>query len=416
MASDVKDAQTRSTGMSAVHIPGVMQDDQVFRTTVRDWIADNFPAALEGRGAPDFDLSPSEIAADVDRNAWRLRVAAQGWGVPTWPREVGGADLDIAQARIIEQEYHRAGAYNPISGIGVAMLGPTVLEYGTPEQIARHVPPIARGEIRWCQGYSEPGAGSDLASLKTSAEDCGDYWLVNGQKVWTSGANHAGWCFCLVRTDVTRKQAGITFLLIDMRSPGVETRPIRLINGESHFCEVFLTDVHVPKAETLGALNGGWTVAKRLLQHERADLAEWHDVLFDLAAFGRRHLPLDKDLRIADVDLRTRLIAYEVRSEAYALTLMRTAAETKAGIGTAPAMSVLKNIGGAVAQQRAELMIEILGADALGGETDDFKAEDRKTSKEWLYSKAFSIFGGSYEIQNNIAARDILGLPIAGKS
>ena len=197
----------------------------------------------------------------------------KGWGVPTWPTAYGGGGLSPDQAKVLQKEMAAIGAWNPIGGMGTMMFGPTLLEYGSEEQKHRHIPPIAKGEIRWCQGFSEPGAGSDLASLQTKCEDKGDHWLVNGQKIWTSGAQWADWCFCLVRTDTTEKHEGISFLLIDMRTPGVEVRPIKLISGASPFCETFFTDVKVPKENLVGPLNGGWTIAKRLLQHERSGLA-----------------------------------------------------------------------------------------------------------------------------------------------
>ena len=245
-----------------------------FRTQARTWLEENFPQSL--RANPDAIteamMGGTKPTGDVD--LWRRRMGEKGWGVPTWPAQYGGGGLSPAEARVLQEEMNRIGARNPIGGMGVIMFGPTLLEYGNEEQLQRHIPPIVRADLRWCQGYSEPGAGSDLASLQTRAEDKGDHFLVNGQKIWTSGAQYADWCFCLVRTDPkAKKHEGISFLLIDMRSPGVEARPIRLINDTQPFCETFFTDVKVPKENLMGPLNGGWTIAKRLLQHERQGIS-----------------------------------------------------------------------------------------------------------------------------------------------
>lgn len=396
-----------STGASEAAEVG----EEAFRAEVRGWIGENFPPALRGHGELPFHLNPDP--ANQDYTLWRQCMADKGWGVPTWPRELGGAGLGNADAAILGQELARAGAFNPIGGLGVKMLGPTLLELGTPEQIAQHVPPIARGERRWCQGFSEPGAGSDLAALSTRAEDIGDHWLINGQKIWTSGANISDWCFCLVRTDTKHKQGGITFLLIDMATPGIETRTIKLINGVSHFCEVFLTDVKVPKENTVGPANGGWTVAKRLLQHERGGLAsDRSKEPMSLTELAKRYAGEDELGRILDADLRVRLIMHAARSRAYALTLARVAAETKAGLKSIP-VSVLKNLGAGVAQLRAELALEIIGADALGaeGEQEHFSGEAAAITNGWLYSKSYSIYGGTHEVQNNITSKAVLELP-----
>jgi alkylation response protein AidB-like acyl-CoA dehydrogenase len=216
-----------------------------FRHMVRDWLETNLPARLKGKS----DLNVEAIADDVlahDVALWRQRLGEKGWGVPTWPAVYGGGALSADEASILREEMARIGACNPIGGIGAWMLGPTLLEYGTEDQKQRHLPPIARGDIRWCECYSEPGAGSDLANLQTKCEDAGDHWLINGQKIWTSGAQFADWCFCLVRTDRTKKHGGISFVVINMHQPGIEVRPIKLISGLSPFCETFFTDRQAP--------------------------------------------------------------------------------------------------------------------------------------------------------------------------
>jgi hypothetical protein len=242
-------------------------DLEAFRKEAADWLEANFPKSLKGRGMMMMGQGGPPVGDDAAK--WRKTMGAKGWGTPTWPQRYGGGGLTPAQARVLQQEMAKAGAYNPIGGMGVMMFGPTLLEYGNEEQKTRHIPKICTGEIQWCQGYSEPGSGSDLASLQTRCEDKGDHYLVNGQKIWTSGAHTADWCFCLVRTDTTKKHEGISFILIDMKTPGVNPRPIRLINDTTPFCETFFTDVKVPKENLVGQLNGGWTIAKRRPRRRR---------------------------------------------------------------------------------------------------------------------------------------------------
>ncbi|MFC5343216.1 acyl-CoA dehydrogenase family protein [Brevundimonas staleyi] len=382
--------------------------DTAFRTEVRDWIAAHFPPSLKGRSAP---LVSDPL--DADQLKWREAVGAKGWGVPTWPKAYGGADLDRAQARIIERELAAAGAYDPIQSMGTIMFGPTLLEHGTDLQKLRHLPGIARGEVKWCQGFSEPGAGSDLASLQTRAEDRGDHFLINGQKVWTSNADHSDWCFCLVRTDTSRKQGGISFVLFDMHQPGVEVRPIRLISGDSPFCETFLTDVRAEKDDLVGSLNAGWGIAKRLLQHERSAISGGGDEAgtISLIELARERLTLDAEGRIADGDLRARIIRNEMQSRVVEQTIARAIAEDRAAPGASAVSSILKNAGVRVFQDRAELILEIMGHQGLGWEGDGFTDEELHSVRDWLHGKAWSIFGGSEEVQNNIIAKRILGLP-----
>src|SRR5258708_3447144 len=261
-------SKTETGSMSAAE--KIDQDVEVFRAEARRWLEENFPPSLKGKGGMMMSEDGPDSAGDFGR--WRNAVAGKGWGTPTWPRQYGGGGLTAAQARVLQQEMNRIGAWSPIGGMGVMMFGPTLLEYGNEDQKKKHIPGIVKGEVWWCQGYSEPGAGSDLASLRTQCVDKGDHYLVNGQKVWTSGAQFADWCFCLVRTDNTRKHEGISFLLIDMKSPGIEVQPIQLISGNSPFCETFFTDVKVPKENLVGPLHGGWTIGKRLLQFERQGL------------------------------------------------------------------------------------------------------------------------------------------------
>ena len=393
-----------------------LRDDdlEAFRTEARSWLAENFPPSLAGRS--DLATAEAPLALEGDAAAWKERMADRGWGVPTWPSELGGGGLTAAQARVLREEMAKIGAWNPIGGMGVMMFGPTLLEYGADAQLRRHIPPIARGELRWCQGYSEPGAGSDLASLQTRAEDNGDHFLVNGQKIWTSGAQWADWCFCLVRTNPARKHEGISFLLIDMRTPGVETRPIKLISGTSPFCETFFTDVKVPKENLVGQLNHGWTVGKRLLQHERNGLSggTGGPPRVDpkaLVRIAKTYIGLDEDGRIADADFRSRLIQNQIDAHAYALTVRRAAAEARDSNGPSSATSIMKNASSKLYTDTAELIVEAMGQQGLGLEGEAFTPEEIAAGRQYLRIKSSTIAGGSYEVQNNIIAKRILNLP-----
>jgi len=387
-----------------------------FRAEAKEWLAANFPPALKGRGAVMYaegaGLSDPKIAT------WTKAMGEKGWGVPTWPAAYGGGGLSTAEARALQQEMNAIGAWSPIGGMGVMMFGPTLLEYGSEAQKQRHIPAIVRGEIRWCQGFSEPGAGSDLASLQTKCEDKGDHWLVNGQKIWTSGAQWADWCFCLVRTDTSKKHEGISFLLIDMRTPGIEVRPIQLISGNSPFCETFFTDVKVPKENLVGPLGGGWSIAKRLLQHERSGLAGGGGGgvgrgLFNgpVSALAKDYVGVDEAGRIADTDIRSRIATHEMEARAFQLTAMRSMVESRSNQGPSAATSIMKNAGTKIAQDRAELTLEILGSQGLGWDGEGYSAAELAAVRGWLGGKAFTIYGGSAEIQNNIISKRILALP-----
>jgi alkylation response protein AidB-like acyl-CoA dehydrogenase len=380
-----------------------------FRAEARDWLEANFPTSLANT---QFAMIPGGETPTGDALTWKQRMAEKGWGAPTWPTQYGGGGLSQPQARALQQEMDRIGAFNPMVGMGTSMFGPTLLEYGTEDQKARHIPPIVKGEIRWCQGYSEPGAGSDLASLQTKCEDKGDHWSVNGQKIWTSGAQYADWCFCLVRTDTSKKHEGISFVLINMHQPGVEVRPIKLIAGNSPFCETFFTDARVEKNDMVGPLNGGWTVGKRLLQHERSGqgggrMMQGPNVV-DLA---KTYVGTDEKGRIADGDLRLRIARHMMDSKAHGLTLARAVAEAKGNLNPSATTSIMKNSGTWIGQEKAELTLEIMGSQGLGWDGEEFSKEEREAVRSWLGGKATTIFGGSQEIQSNIVSKRILGLP-----
>ncbi|WP_326524351.1 acyl-CoA dehydrogenase family protein [Sphingomonas sp.] len=388
---------------------------EAFRQEVRGWLDANFPKSLKG---VDNSMSAIEGPSDPspDEEAWRKAMGDKGWGVPTWPKEYGGGGLSRAEARVLQEELARAGATNPIGGMGVMMFGPTLLEYGSEAQKREHIPAIARGEVRWCQGYSEPGAGSDLASLQAFAEDRGDHYVVNGQKTWTSGGQWADKCFAIVRTDKIRKHEGITFVLIDMNDPGVEVRPIRLISGQSPFCETFFTDVKVPKTDRVGEEGQGWTIGKRLLQHERNSLSGGGSAasrLFSgvpLGKLAKKFRGEDADGRVADQDLRMRIVRHEMDVRAFALTLRRAALEAKSNQGPSAATSIMKNVGARITQDRAELAMEIRGMRGLGWDGEGFAEDELAATRGWLFGKAVSIYGGSSEIQNNVIAKRILGM------
>ncbi len=386
-----------------------------FRASVSAWLEENFPASL--RGKPGLALALMESGEpDGELLLWKQRMGARGWGTPTWPAEYGGGGLSTAQARVLQEEMNKAGAFNPLTaGMGITMVGPTLMDYGTEEQKRRHLPPIIRGDVRWCIGYSEPGAGSDLASLQTKCEDAGDHWRINGQKIWTSGAQYSDWCGALVRTDFkAKKHDGISFMLVDMHQPGVETRPIQLIAGASPFCETFFTDARAEKDAMLGKLNGGWTVGKRLLQHERASqtgASMGGGRPIPLQDIAKRYVEVDADGRIADTDLRARLTNHLMDARAHGLTVARAMAEARGNSSPGNAASVLKNAATVVMQTRSELTLEFMGHQGLGWEGDDFAKEELETVRGWLSGKAMSIYGGSVEIQNNIISKRILGLP-----
>lgn len=384
-----------------------------FRASARDWLATNFPASLAGKGMAALTDS---LAESGELTAWKKAIGEKGWATPTWPAEYGGGGLSTQEARVLTQEMGKVGAFNPLMfGMGITMIGPTILDYGTEAQKLEHIPRIARGEVRWCVGYSEPNAGSDLASLQTRAVDAGDHWVINGQKTWTSGAQWSDWCGCLVRTDpAAKKHDGISFMLIDMHQREIETRPIALIAGASPFCETFFTDAVAPKSALLGQLNVGWTVGKRLLQHERASQTGaigGGARTVGLPDVAKRYCDIDAEGRLEDLDLRTRLTRHQMDVRAHSLTLTRAVAEAKEANGATNAASVLKNSATHVAQTRAELTLEIMGAQGLGWQGEAFSREEIETVRGWLSGKAMSIYGGSFEIQNNIISKRILGLP-----
>ncbi len=386
-----------------------------FRAQTAAWLEANCPAEMLTGEESDADTCWGGRKWQFQSNAQRLwleRMAAKGWTVPTWPTEYGGGGLTNEQAKILGAEMRNIGARSPLSSFGIWMLGPALLKYGNEAQKREHLPKIARGEIRWCQGYSEPGAGSDLASLKTKAEDMGDHFRVNGQKVWTSYADKADWIFCLVRTDATAaKHLGISFLLFDMASEGVSTSPIQLISGYSPFCQTFFDDVKVPKENLVGTPNKGWDIAKYLLTHEREMIggmgfgSAGRD---SLAQIATKEIGLLEGV-LSDSGLRTDIVRHEMDAWAFALTMERVKDEAKAGHGTGALSSMLKYYGTELNKNREELMMSTLGTKGLLWDGDG--KYDGDSAKSWLRSRANSIEGGTSEVQLNIIAKRVLELP-----
>ncbi len=331
--------------------------------------------------------------------------------MPDWPKQYGGGGLSPAEAKALRDEMARLGCRPPLNSFGISMLGPALLKYGSEAQKLEHLPPIARGEIRWCQGYSEPNAGSDLASLATKAEDQGDYFLVNGQKVWTSYADKADWIFCLVRTNPADKHEGISFVLFDMETPGVSTKPILLISGYSPFCETFFDDVKVPKANLVGELNKGWDVAKYLLGHEREMISGMGlgGGELSLGALALEACGAEADGRVDAPVLRARIALFEVRAAAFRAMSEKFLDELKARRAHPAQPSMMKYVGTELNKQRHELAMAAGGSDALEWESE--RSREGSAARSWLRTKANSIEGGTSEVQLNIVAKRILELP-----
>ena len=395
-----------------------MADLDQFRLEVRQWLEDNCPESQRKPITRDEQVwaGRNKSFPSDDARLWLERMADKGWTVPDWPTEYGGGGLDERQTKILREEMKALGCRTPLYDLGIWMLGPALLEFGNEEQKREHIPKIVRGDVRWCQGYSEPGAGSDLASLQTRAEDKGDHFLVNGSKIWTTNADKSDWIFCLVRTDPdAKKQEGISFLLIDMDDPGVTTTPIELISGESEFCQTFFDNVKVPKKNLVSELNQGWSVAKALLKHERKLMSE---VGGDTPApsFGPvqaalEYVGLGDDGKLKDAGLRDQLVRHEMAFRAVGLTHFRTFEERMSGQADSNVPLIMKYVGTEETKRKDELLVALLGHKALGWGGDGFNEDEDLTTRGWLFSKALSIAGGTSEVQLNIIAKRVLGLP-----
>jgi len=387
-----------------------MADLEALRAETRTWLEANCPPEMREPMRSEKDLCWGGRHFQFQSPAqkqWLGVMASRGWTVPDWPTDYGGGGLSPAEAKILKEEMRSLGCRSPLTSFGISMLGPALLKYGNEEQKKRFLTEIARGEIRWCQGYSEPGAGSDLAGLQTKAEDKGDHYLVNGQKVWTSYADQADWIFCLVRTSTESKHGGISFLLFDMESPGVSTKPILLISGNSPFCETFFDDVKVPKDQLVGEVDKGWDVAKYLLGHEREMISGMG--LGSGIGTGASGVMLGPIARPDDPLLRAEIAAFDVDALAFAAMSERFIDQLKAGEAHPALPSMMKYAGTELNKRRNELIMAAGGSETL--EWDSERTKGGKPARDWLRSKANSIEGGTSEIQLGIVAKHILRLP-----
>ncbi|WP_027442643.1 acyl-CoA dehydrogenase family protein [Erythrobacter cryptus] len=395
-----------------------MADLETFRAETRAWLEANCPPEMREPVRDEDDIYWGGRRArfkNAAQQAWLEAAIAKGYTVPSWPKEYGGAGLSPAEAKVLREEMARINARPPLSSFGIWMLGPALLHFGTEGQKRRFLNEIARGEIRWCQGYSEPGSGSDLVSLQTFGEDKGDHWVVNGQKIWTSYADQADWIFCLVRTDKTNKYQGITFMLFDMASEGVTTKPIKLISGSSPFCETFFDNVKVPKSygedvpAYVGEINRGWDVAKYLLGHEREMIsgAGGSERAAAIGAAMKRLAAKNGDE--IDPVLRAELAMFDVDALAYAAMGEKFLDEIKVGKAHPAQPNMMKYAGTELNKRRHELMMAVGGSRALEWESE--ATEGGKPARAWLRTKANSIEGGTSEVMLNVIAKRILDLP-----
>ncbi|RJG19012.1 acyl-CoA dehydrogenase family protein [Massilia cavernae] len=393
-----------------------MSEMEIFRGEVRAWLLANCPPSMRTPIVADemvWGGSRLEFR-NADQRLWFERMRERGWFAPDWPKEYGGGGLSARQAAVLEQEMAALGCRQPQYNLGIWMLGPVLLALGSEEQKRRHLTPMMEGRVRWCQGFSEPNAGSDLASLKTSARREGDDFIVNGAKIWTSYGDQSDWMYALVRTNNTaRKQDGISFLLIDMHSPGVTAKPIELISGKSSFCEVFFDNVRVPAENLVGALDGGWAVAKQLLQHERAAMSKFteggapsHDAL----AVARPYL-YDADGVLREPVWRDRLAGLLMDAHAFTQTHRRITEEAAARMDVSALGAIMKLVMTEHEVAKYELLMQLMGHRGLSWEGSEFSAEEHDICRAWLLSKTYTIAGGSSEIQLNIIAKRVLGLP-----
>ncbi len=384
---------------------------ETFREEVQDWLSENFTADVRSTGE-----------GTEERKAWYVKLADKGWIAPSWPKEYGGAELNFQEHIALMQAFNAAGVILPPDngGQGLRMIGPTLLEYGTDDQKKRHLPQLARGEVQWCQGYSEPGSGSDLASLSTKAVLDGDRWVLNGQKIWTSGAHLASWIYVLVRTDPNAlKHDGISMVLVDMDQPGVTVKPIRLISGTSPFCETFFDDA--VSYDLVGERNHGWTIGKRLLQHERSGIAGMGasgatakptgPQRYYLAELAKQYIGKTDTGKIADPSFRDEMIQHRLDQQSFQLTLARTRQENVSGATLGFATSIFKAVGANLDKAASTLHVQVMGSKGTGWEGESFTPGELAATRNWLGARASSIAGGTNEVQLNIIAKRVLGLP-----
>jgi len=396
---------------------GFTSEEIAFRDEVREFLESEFPAGMRAKADAGVHFSKDEIVR------WQQILYEKGWAAPSWPVEHGGTGWSATQKHIFAMEMGLIGAPEPVP-FGMKMVAPVLMAYGSEEQQQRFLPDILQSKVWWCQGYSEPNAGSDLASLKTSAVRDGDDYVVNGSKTWNTLGQYADWIFCLVRTDSTaKKQEGISFLLIDMQSPGVSHRPIVLMDGHSEVNEIFFDDVRVPAANLVGEENRGWTYAKMLLAHERTNIAFVPNSTRRLRALRRAAASLDDGHGgnlLDDPLFSQRLAELEIELRALEYTELRTLASLRVGKPPGPESSILKIVGTELAQRIDELFIELSAYHALPYLPEQFEEGFQGAVPEpgmpagqglvYLNGRKLSIFGGSNEIQRNIVCKAVLGL------
>ena len=385
-----------------------------FREDTRAWLDANCPASMRDR--PVHFEDAFDIYNTDDAKSWLNACAAKGWTAPLWPKVYGGAEMSGEEYRVFQEEMAAIKALPPATGMGLAMIGPTLMEFGTEAQKAEHLPKIVSGEVRWCQGYSEPGSGSDLASLQTKAQLEGDEFVINGQKIWTSGADNADWMFALVRTDPNAsKHDGISFVLLDMHQPGVTVKPIPLISGSSPFCETFFDNAIALRSNLVGELNKGWSVGKRLLQYERSAAPaprrkKTIKTLNPYAQIAKEYLG-EAAGKVADFEAREKITQQVMLEKSMQLTVQRVSAETKSGRAPGATTSIFKLVGSTIAKEGSALKSELRGMAGVGWEGESFSQDELDATRGWLRDRAVTIYGGTNEVQMNIIAKRVLGLP-----
>ncbi len=384
-----------------------MIDLEQFRAEARTWLEENCPAEMRKPAKGDEDVcwgGRKFVFQNDAQKLWLDRCVAKGYTVPDWPKEYGGAGLSAAETKILRSEMAKMKCRSPLNSFGIWMLGPALLKFGTEEQKVHYLTEIAQGKIRWCQGYSEPGSGSDLVSMQTFGEDMGDHWSVTGQKVWTSYADKADWIFCLVRTDKANKYQGISFLLFDMETPGVSTKPIKLISGNSPFCETFFDNVAVPKHQIVGEVNRGWDVAKYLLGHEREMISGMggDGGVTSIGAAMKATLS-------EEPVLRAQMALFDVDNLTFRAHGERFMDEWKSGKAHPAYSNLMKYVGTELNKKRHELVMATGGSAAL--EWDSEASNGGSKARGWLRTKANSIEGGTSEVMLNVVSKRILEMP-----
>ncbi|WP_205341669.1 acyl-CoA dehydrogenase family protein [Denitrificimonas caeni] len=393
-----------------------MNNIEEFRHNVREWLEENCPVSMRGlMPADEMVWGGREIEfKNDDQRLWFERMRDKGWFCPSWPLEYGGGGLSPEETTVLEAEMRKLRCRPPQINLGIWMLGPVLLEFGTEEQKCELLPPMARGEIRWCQGFSEPNAGSDLASLQTAARVDGDHLVVNGTKIWTSYGDKSDWMYALVRTGPKEpKHAGISLIVLDMKSSGVTPTPIDLISGKSSFCQVFFDDVRVPKTQLIGEINEGWALAKELLGHERRAMSKFSEISlpthFSLLETLFEYLPEPKEH--SDIALFQRAIALRMDEHAFELTQRRLNETARARQDISSMVSIQKLVHSEQEKNKFEVLLDVMGRRALGWQGAPFSDQQLALTNTWLNAFSQAIAGGTSEVQLNVISKRVLGLP-----